>query len=161
MKDMINLFFYFLTVISVSFVFPRDFLFSVTSPASDQIIPDNRELSVICIQSCHLNNLTVPDCVCQQVFDHMLKRMSYRRQKRWWNAYMLFYTRLDVEESILVKSINQLSLCKCFCQCYQFFKFYLIIQGLHVKTHTFFLDINYYQNSTNHQQKGIQMNWYH
>lgn len=40
----------------------------------------------------------------------MLKRMSYRRQKRWWNAYMLFYTRLDVEESVLVKSINQLSL---------------------------------------------------
>lgn len=31
-----------------------------------------------------------------EVFDHMLKRMSYRRQKRWWNAYMLFYTRLDV-----------------------------------------------------------------
>ncbi|KAG8247865.1 putative ubiquitin carboxyl-terminal hydrolase FAF-X [Homalodisca vitripennis] len=47
-----------------------------------------------------------------EVFDHMLKRMSYRRQKRWWNAYMLFYTRLDVEESALVKSINQLSLCK-------------------------------------------------
>ncbi|XP_075236606.1 ubiquitin carboxyl-terminal hydrolase-like faf isoform X2 [Lycorma delicatula] len=45
-----------------------------------------------------------------EVFDHMLKRMSYRRQKRWWNAYMLFYTRLDVEESNLVKRFNQLSL---------------------------------------------------
>ena len=22
--------------------------------------------------------------------------MSYRRQKRWWNAYILFYERLDV-----------------------------------------------------------------
>ena len=32
-----------------------------------------------------------------QVFDHMLKRMSYRRQKRWWNAYMLFYCRADLE----------------------------------------------------------------
>ena len=58
-----------------------------------------------------------------EVFDHMLKRwvkvlltndffprysfiqchllivcvrMSYRRQKRWWNAYILFYERLDV-----------------------------------------------------------------
>jgi ubiquitin carboxyl-terminal hydrolase 9/24 len=50
-----------------------------------------------------------------QVFDHMLKRMSYRRQKRWWNAYMLFYTRLDVEENALMKSLNELSLCKC-CQ---------------------------------------------
>ncbi|XP_049853945.1 probable ubiquitin carboxyl-terminal hydrolase FAF-X isoform X1 [Schistocerca gregaria] len=45
-----------------------------------------------------------------EVFDHMLKRMSYRRQKRWWNAYMLFYTRLDVEENLLVKSFNELSL---------------------------------------------------
>lgn len=47
-----------------------------------------------------------------QVFDQMLKRMSYRRQKRWWNAYMLFYTRLDVQENILVNSIKQLSICK-------------------------------------------------
>jgi hypothetical protein len=31
-----------------------------------------------------------------EVFDPMLKRMSYRKQKRWWNAYMLFYTRCDV-----------------------------------------------------------------
>lgn len=31
-----------------------------------------------------------------EVFDHMLKRMSYRRQKRWWNAYILFYERFDV-----------------------------------------------------------------
>ncbi|XP_054553726.1 probable ubiquitin carboxyl-terminal hydrolase FAF-X [Talpa occidentalis] len=34
-----------------------------------------------------------------EVFDHMMKRMSYRRQKRWWNAYILFYERMD--------SINQ------------------------------------------------------
>jgi hypothetical protein len=27
----------------------------------------------------------------------MLKRMSYRRQKRWWNAYMLFYCRADLD----------------------------------------------------------------
>ncbi|KAL1022174.1 hypothetical protein UPYG_G00023090 [Umbra pygmaea] len=30
-----------------------------------------------------------------EVFDHMMKRMSYRRQKRWWNAYILFYERMD------------------------------------------------------------------
>ncbi|XP_065177789.1 probable ubiquitin carboxyl-terminal hydrolase FAF-X isoform X1 [Sycon ciliatum] len=29
------------------------------------------------------------------VFDHMTKRMAYRRQKRWWNAYILFYERED------------------------------------------------------------------
>lgn len=30
-----------------------------------------------------------------EVFDSNLKRMQFRRQKRWWNAYMLFYTRCD------------------------------------------------------------------
>ncbi|KAF4521158.1 hypothetical protein B566_EDAN017868 [Ephemera danica] len=42
-----------------------------------------------------------------EVFDHMLKRMSYRRQKRWWNAYMLFYTRLDVEMNALTRKYFQ------------------------------------------------------
>ena len=35
-----------------------------------------------------------------EVFDHMLKRMSYRRQKRWWNAYILFYEQQPAEEEI-------------------------------------------------------------
>ena len=33
-----------------------------------------------------------------EVFDPLLKRMSYRKQKRWWNAYMLFYSRRDAGE---------------------------------------------------------------
>ncbi|KAF5307812.1 hypothetical protein FQR65_LT06684 [Abscondita terminalis] len=45
-----------------------------------------------------------------EVFDPMLKRTTYRRQKRWWNAYMLFYTRQDVEESAIIKSFEQLGL---------------------------------------------------
>ncbi|XP_066267004.1 ubiquitin carboxyl-terminal hydrolase 9X-like isoform X4 [Branchiostoma lanceolatum] len=46
-----------------------------------------------------------------EVFDHMLKRMSYRRQKRWWNAYILFYERYDVGDIEHVsKSIEELSL---------------------------------------------------
>ncbi|GFR25313.1 probable ubiquitin carboxyl-terminal hydrolase FAF-X [Trichonephila clavata] len=44
-----------------------------------------------------------------EVFDHMLKRMSYRRQKRWWNAYILFYRRVDMEVNI-TRSLNELSL---------------------------------------------------
>merc|ERR1719322_795695 len=42
-------------------------------------------------------NLQFPQEVALQheVFDHLMKRMSYRKQKRWWNAYMLFYTRND------------------------------------------------------------------
>lgn len=34
-----------------------------------------------------------------EVFDHVVKRMSYRRQKRWWNAYILFYTKEDIDIS--------------------------------------------------------------
>jgi len=35
--------------------------------------------------------------------------MTYRRQKRWWNAYILFYERVD-EEEIISKSIQDLSI---------------------------------------------------
>ena len=45
-----------------------------------------------------------------EVFDHLLKRMSYRKQKRWWNAYMLFYTRNDYENMDLVSQMEALSL---------------------------------------------------
>ena len=47
-----------------------------------------------------------------EVFDHMLKRMSYRRQKRWWNAYILFYERLDAQETEtrLSKSLQDLTI---------------------------------------------------
>lgn len=36
--------------------------------------------------------------------------MQYRRQKRWWNAYMLFYTRCDQNPIEFKPSIEQLSL---------------------------------------------------
>ncbi|KAI4464478.1 ubiquitin carboxyl-terminal hydrolase [Holotrichia oblita] len=45
-----------------------------------------------------------------EVFDPMLKRTTYRRQKRWWNAYMLFYTREDIEEREMLKSLESLTL---------------------------------------------------
>lgn len=46
-----------------------------------------------------------------EVFDHMMKRMSYRRQKRWWNAYILFYERLDTidQGDELVRYISELA----------------------------------------------------
>nr|XP_051683860.1 probable ubiquitin carboxyl-terminal hydrolase FAF-X [Oryctolagus cuniculus] len=46
-----------------------------------------------------------------EVFDHMMKRMSYRRQKRWWNAYILFYERMDTidEDAKMRRYISQLS----------------------------------------------------
>lgn len=47
-----------------------------------------------------------------EVFDPMLKRTTYRRQKRWWNAYMLFYTRHDVEENDLIKAVNEMKISK-------------------------------------------------
>ncbi|XP_065841242.1 ubiquitin carboxyl-terminal hydrolase 9X-like isoform X2 [Oscarella lobularis] len=30
-----------------------------------------------------------------ETYDHVTKRMQYRRQKRWWNGYLLFYERVD------------------------------------------------------------------
>uniref|UniRef100_A0A673U6K4 ubiquitinyl hydrolase 1 n=1 Tax=Suricata suricatta TaxID=37032 RepID=A0A673U6K4_SURSU len=45
-----------------------------------------------------------------EVFDHMMKRMSYRRQKRWWNAYILFYERLDtIDQGDLIRYISELA----------------------------------------------------
>ena len=73
-----------------------------------------------------------------EVFDHMMKRMSYRRQKRWWNAYILFYERMDTQggapaDAELAKCISELTvsppstppqvrpqhlgLCVCVCVC--------------------------------------------
>ncbi|KAL8190418.1 UNVERIFIED_CONTAM: putative ubiquitin carboxyl-terminal hydrolase FAF-X, partial [Gekko kuhli] len=47
-----------------------------------------------------------------EVFDHMMKRMSYRRQKRWWNAYILFYERMDTvdKDNELIKYISELTM---------------------------------------------------
>ncbi|XP_053562456.1 probable ubiquitin carboxyl-terminal hydrolase FAF-X [Bombina bombina] len=47
-----------------------------------------------------------------EVFDHMMKRMSYRRQKRWWNAYILFYERMDTldKDNELIKYISELTI---------------------------------------------------
>lgn len=46
-----------------------------------------------------------------EVYDNNLKRMQLRRQKRWWNAYMLFYTRSDqTVQPSAPNHIEQLSL---------------------------------------------------
>ena len=34
-----------------------------------------------------------------EVYDQMLKRQTFRKQKRWWSAYILFYHRLTPDES--------------------------------------------------------------
>ncbi|KAH8417659.1 hypothetical protein KR222_003640 [Zaprionus bogoriensis] len=45
-----------------------------------------------------------------EIYDNNLKRMQYRSQKRWWNAYMLFYTRCDQNPTKFEASVEQLSL---------------------------------------------------
>ncbi|XP_075395925.1 ubiquitin carboxyl-terminal hydrolase 9X-like isoform X2 [Tenrec ecaudatus] len=47
-----------------------------------------------------------------EVFDHMMKRMAHRRQKRWWNAYILFYERMDTvnEDGGLISYISELTI---------------------------------------------------
>ena len=43
--------------------------------------------------------------------------MSYRRQKRWWNAYILFYEQVNeilptVEDKTIIKTMQELTICK-------------------------------------------------
>ncbi|XP_026685344.1 LOW QUALITY PROTEIN: probable ubiquitin carboxyl-terminal hydrolase FAF-X, partial [Diaphorina citri] len=45
-----------------------------------------------------------------EIYDHISKRVSVRKQKRWWNAYMLFYTRHDVIDRDLVTNMQSMSL---------------------------------------------------
>lgn len=45
-----------------------------------------------------------------EVFDHMLKRVSCRKQKRWWSAYILFYRRIDTEQCQFSLRLNELVL---------------------------------------------------
>lgn len=45
-----------------------------------------------------------------EVFDQMLKRMSCRRQKRWWNAYILVYRRVDTQENEITTSLTEMSI---------------------------------------------------
>ncbi len=33
-----------------------------------------------------------------EVYDSVLKRVSYKKQKRWWNAYILFYERIKLKD---------------------------------------------------------------
>jgi len=44
--------------------------------------------------------------------------MSYRRQKRWWNAYILFYEQVNetqptVEDKTIIKTMQELTIGKC------------------------------------------------
>lgn len=56
-----------------------------------------------------------------EVYDNNLKRMQLRRQKRWWNAYMLFYTRTDqlIDASKVAPHVEQLSLAESRHMCLQ------------------------------------------
>jgi len=44
--------------------------------------------------------------------------MSYRRQKRWWNAYILFYEQVNemlptVEDKPIIKTMQELTIGEC------------------------------------------------
>ena len=43
-------------------------------------------------------------------FEPSMKRGSVRRQKRWWNAYMLFYTRVDSCDNTIEKMMQAVSI---------------------------------------------------
>ena len=35
-----------------------------------------------------------------EVYDNAMKRMIYKKQKRWWNAYILFYERIKNTDKV-------------------------------------------------------------
>ena len=44
--------------------------------------------------------------------------MSYRRQKRWWNAYILFYEQVNemlptAEDKPIIKTMQELTIGEC------------------------------------------------
>ncbi|KAK6195512.1 hypothetical protein SNE40_000926 [Patella caerulea] len=48
-----------------------------------------------------------------EVYDHMLKRSAFRRQKRWWNAYILFYEGIPETpegEKDIIKEFEKISI---------------------------------------------------
>lgn len=77
-----------------------------------------------------------------EVFDHVVKRMSYRRQKRWWNAYMLFYTKEDIDIERRMADLKVFSFLSFFNIPTAFrniyFKMYYFVLIFHSKT-TYFL----------------------
>lgn len=62
-------------------------------------LDDDEEMKVQCFGGYYMG----------EGFDHMWKRMSYRRQKRWWNAYILFYRRMDTQESEMALRLSELT----------------------------------------------------
>ncbi|XP_057352255.1 probable ubiquitin carboxyl-terminal hydrolase FAF-X isoform X2 [Manis pentadactyla] len=47
----------------------------------------------------------------RQVFDRMTKCVSYLQQQRWWNAYILFYERMDTidQDDEMIRYISELT----------------------------------------------------
>ena len=41
-----------------------------------------------------------------EVYDNIMKRMAYKKQKRWWNAYILFYEKIENSETKTAESSN-------------------------------------------------------
>jgi ubiquitin carboxyl-terminal hydrolase 9/24 len=47
-----------------------------------------------------------------EVYDNIMKRMAYKKQKRWWNAYILFYERLtktDQQQQLQLSVSNSIN----------------------------------------------------
>jgi ubiquitin carboxyl-terminal hydrolase 9/24 len=43
-----------------------------------------------------------------EVYDNIMKRMAYKKQKRWWNAYIILYQRLTKQEASQLKHHHHL-----------------------------------------------------
>jgi len=69
------------------------------------------------IKSLKINGVCISTCIVNAAVHILviviihLDRMAYRRQKRWWNAYILFYERQDEkDEKDIYKTLQDLTI---------------------------------------------------
>lgn len=79
----------------------------------------------------HVVMCVLVGCHKTHVFVWLWCRMSYRRQKRWWNAYILFYEQVNEtsetdEDKPIIKTMQELTIGDWFGLCFvALFNYYL------------------------------------
>jgi ubiquitin carboxyl-terminal hydrolase 9/24 len=66
--------------------------------SSDWFKFDDNDVSEFKMDDEELRNQCYGGDYTGEVYDNVMKRMAYKKQKRWWNAYILFYERIKLSD---------------------------------------------------------------
>ncbi len=72
---------------------------SASSSYSNWYKFDDGEVSEFKMDDDEMRNQCYGGDYTGEVYDNIMKRMAYKKQKRWWNAYILFFERLKASET--------------------------------------------------------------